>query len=488
VAVVSQVAGITWRDARRIYARAAKERVRNIAWLEVPATITRALSLAGIPKSVADGAAFIDRAGRGRWHDDIGGAAPESRPKNTDEVVEAETETSEQVHGGNGESGEVPDAPETLGEDPGSSGDDGAGSKSKSPPKGGTEVSDEQGQRPVGATGQEDASGTAQAAPLGHPPHAEGAERREAPRGETDARPEPVDQDADKRGRDASAEAGAPGTHGRGTAGATPNSADDEDASSLDQRSAVAEVRSGDRLDETYRHRPRAGSGGNHLSGAYDGHAAPEVFSDVLRALRRIVEDVGVEGEPVPRVHASRLAREIVGRSYRMARTRREQGEPKLLIIAVDVSGSCAGVCNTTWGAAVALARQDSRCVALTHSNGLIDRNTPPVGAALEGLPVKHDQPVGDFIAPLVAASRIGRVLWMGDGDGYDSLVALAKVSNKPMIWCDHYAARTAPAGFRMLKQEHALRADHGLPPSVQLWGGINTAGRMATVLRTALR
>lgn len=119
-------------------------------------------------------------------------------------------------------------------------------------------------------------------------------------------------------------------------------------------------------------------SGGNNLDEA----AAMELLASATarhaakrleRALRSLIEATcAPQGAPGARYDGRRLIKELVAKRYALHRARREEREIRDIIIAVDTSGSCAGVVHATYAAAIAAAcvLPKERVAVITHSNG----------------------------------------------------------------------------------------------------------------------
>lgn len=190
------------------------------------------------------------------------------------------------------------------------------------------------------------------------------------------------------------------------------------------------------------------------------------------RALARIFAavEMGTTGEPTPRVSGRRLVRELVGRSYRPSRWRREEAEPKVRLVLVDCSGSCAGHADQTLAAAVALAHADPTLCAVAHSNGLVYEAWGQPGPAAEigrlllaGVHPERDAHGHDFWAPgprgpaleggeylgdadalaMRLAGRIGGAVAFGDGDGWWLYAALIAAGVR-LVWLTPYGCRSA--------------------------------------------
>jgi hypothetical protein len=432
--------------------------------------------------------AQCDRKGAGRWREPVlprveAKSTPpqakgegenedgENRPKDTTEVTDDSVGTTNQLHGGNGASGEVP-SPQSTG------GDASQGEKAH---EGLTQPRD--GKPEHGQSGR-----TSQDAPPSDHLDTLGVARREA---------KPADEDLQ------GGETGAPGLKApcidnpgcnaqEEAADAKfaiePNTLDhhsgDEDASSLatspggDPGAADAAVLP-------------IGHGGICLQQSHMERHYTElhpVAKSVVRAIRRLVDDLGAYGDVVPKWDGRKLITDISARSYRIARARQERAEPPVVVFLIDASGSCSSVAGPLLGAAIEAARLDERVCVIVHSNGYLDDCTAPVGAALKGLRYNVGDMVHTALIPLIQAGRIGRLIYAGDGDGFSSFIALSHFSKKPAIWADSFGAKVAGRAYLAPKSQMREFVEAGMHPNVVYWRGINSPGRMAWAIQESLK
>lgn len=428
-----------------------------------------------------------DRKGAGRWREPVlprvaKAATPpqakgegendedgESRPKQSDEVADDSAGSTNAIHGGDGASGEVPDSAAT-----GGTSSEGEKVNGQSMPR-------------SGAPERTQSGWTAEAAPPSERPDVPGATRREA-------------MPADKRSQ--GGETGAPGlvapcteTPGCNARGEATGAKFASEPSPLapppgsEDASSLATSPGGDPGAADAAVLP-IGHGGNCLQQSdmerhyTEQHPAAKC---VVRAIRRLVDDLGAYGDVTPKWDGRKLITEISARSYRIARARQERAEPPVVLILIDASGSCSSVAAPLLGAAIEAARMDERVCVLVHSNGYLDDCTAPVGAALKGFRYNEGDLLELALEPLVRAGRIGRLVYAGDGDGFSSLAVLSHASKKPAIWADSFAARAAGKAYLVPPaQKRQLVAD-GLHPSTVCWRGINSPERMAWAVRESL-
>lgn len=117
--------------------------------------------------------------------------------------------------------------------------------------------------------------------------------------------------------------------------------------------------------------RPRNTWGGVNFDPKLRASDRPVARAIAREFLRLVERELGVYGETSPRIHAGRLVRELVGRSMRLSRARREEMEERIALVAVDVSGSCSSFSQALGAAIMQAADEDKRVAVLLHSNGL---------------------------------------------------------------------------------------------------------------------
>lgn len=164
------------------------------------------------------------------------------------------------------------------------------------------------------------------------------------------------------------------------------------------------------------------------------------------RVLERLVSLFGVgDGVEIPRIHPGRLVRELVSRRVALSRCRREVTS-EIIVIAADVSGSCAGVADETLAAARMMAVADPRIVVVAHSNGV---------------PMQVWGAEQHRVTPRLDVERVGRgynatdatrftvdgpvalLVAFGDGDAED--VYRARAELHPVVWLDHHGCSRSP-------------------------------------------
>jgi hypothetical protein len=165
----------------------------------------------------------------------------------------------------------------------------------------------------------------------------------------------------------------------------------------------------------------RSWGGRNATLRSAERRADPRGARELTRRLVRLLKAVEVSslGDTSPRIDTKRLVRELTSRRVRLAQARRAELQPRLIVLAADVSGSCSAVCTETLAAAVSVRQvlgQD-RVAVLVHSNGWpVEWEGPE--ALRPPLRGEHDQDedrVLDWARSI--APRIGAVVAWGDSD-----------------------------------------------------------------------
>ena len=203
------------------------------------------------------------------------------------------------------------------------------------------------------------------------------------------------------------------------------------------------------------------------------------------KALQRWLQhlDVGGVGDPTPRVSGARLVRELVTRRCALSRARRWERAPGLVVVLVDVSGSCSVAAPGTLAAARDFAAaQPGRVAVVVHSNGhVVERHgvaatwpAPPLCYGHDGT-AKTSAWILEHGGPVLAGA-----LALGDWDAGHLYQALAQ--RAPLIWLDSYAARN---GVRPASKN--LRQGWTAPKRpVVWWQGVQTAAAAAAAVTAA--
>lgn len=223
---------------------------------------------------------------------------------------------------------------------------------------------------------------------------------------------------ASEAGADHATEAGQDALPGHRLA--TDDGADDRDGGAgISGSPASASHDGGDDLDE---------------AAAMERLASSAVRRDALRLERAIcllIESTcATRGAQSARYDGRRLIKELVARRYALHRARREEHAIRDIVIAVDVSGSCAGVVDSTYAAALSAARvlPRERVTVITHSNGYCVNTTQYCPAWMKTTLARWPAVARDYFSTSqqeasrevwqeIAARRPGMVLVLGDLD-----------------------------------------------------------------------
>jgi hypothetical protein len=201
--------------------------------------------------------------------------------------------------------------------------------------------------------------------------------------------------------------------------------------------------------------------------------AAKPAAREVARALRRLLESIEPGGtEETPRVDGRRLVREIASRRYALSRTRRREADHAIVVIAVDVSGSCSACCSELWACAVATAAVDPAVVLVDHSNGMVWDDE------------SSEATLPERINRIAQGRRVAAVIALGDWDAGYEYQALCE-SGAELYWLDSYSASVGPrpasknlrAGARGWRRQPAA-----------WWQGVNDARSTAIAMRAMRR
>jgi hypothetical protein len=171
-------------------------------------------------------------------------------------------------------------------------------------------------------------------------------------------------------------------------------------------------------------------------AGAHSGGARK--MSEALDGLFKRLNEVSTGIETSQRINGSRLARELVSKSLRMSRTRKEEMARRLTVVAVDVSPSCAAIASLATAAGIALCKADPTVVLIVHSNGFIESISGQRQSEL-GLQ-KRNEYEGSYSSAYADWAKFtpqkvaGIVVW-GDTDAVEAYGIAAEET--PVFWLD---------------------------------------------------
>lgn len=188
----------------------------------------------------------------------------------------------------------------------------------------------------------------------------------------------------------------------------------------------------------------------------------------IQKAIERLVErEVGPLGDATPRIDGGRLVRELCGRSVRLSRARRAEHEPRIVVVAVDWSGSCSSSCEELLAAAVAAARGDQRIAVVCHSNGHPDAW---FGTPAREFPIVPDYGGGHAGISLWWASlaqRAALLVALGDHDAEVDYRAFVE-AGADVLWLHNYRARH---GVRLPERKLLSQVEHWTAPLTLIQG-----------------
>lgn len=402
----------------------------------------------------------------------------EVRPKDTDEVAEQSGDPSEDsaLHGGDGASGEVEESTPTRGENsneaetahgPGAAGQDASQGE---PPEHATREGEDDPRRESA-----DASSISGQSQGGKATGAEGEDRTPATDRDGDDSP-----DGDTPGHEAHA-AAPPGAAGppvetvdpkndardeREEAASTPH-ADGRSGESRNSESGAAGSRSAT---------PRVEYGGCHarLERSRTGIRDPKqrrAARRLARRLSRLFASWTVGGlDESPRLDPRRLVEHLVSRRGQLARCVRRERQRELILLLVDVSGSCSAHAEDTVAAIAEVARHDDRVVLISHSNGVplqIDggrsgeRFVLPEGVNENGYSFAYsdlETVCLQWWRDLVARYRVVGTVAFGDNDAAWVYAVLASLA--PLVWLDSYTKKVGVRDMtRLIRSQSWPRA-----------------------------
>lgn len=184
------------------------------------------------------------------------------------------------------------------------------------------------------------------------------------------------------------------------------------------------------------------------------------------RAIARYLDrELGAYGDATPRLDAGKLVTEIVGRSMRLARCRREEHEQSTAILAVDTSGSCAVYCAETMAAAILLAQADSRLVVVEHMNGSPSRVVTTRGERDLSPGVGKYESERNYALEwqeLLQQHRTKSLIWLGDADGCQVREQLCIAQpDLRLLMLDNYTAKLGRARPAPTKVREPWACEH---------------------------
>lgn len=202
--------------------------------------------------------------------------------------------------------------------------------------------------------------------------------------------------------------------------------------------------------------------------------ANPQSVREIRRQLRRLVRRY--EPNPVdaddrsPRFDDRRLAVELISRRYNLARARREELSPRISVLIADCSGSCSTVCDKTLEACRQVVLGSSNSICLKTSNETVDADGWPT--------------ITEWLDREYPGFDVGLMIIFGDLDGYCEYRTLVE-AGADLVWLDSYCASYGPAPASWALRQYA--ADWPRQP-IGWWQGVNDATSAAIALRHIAR
>lgn len=206
--------------------------------------------------------------------------------------------------------------------------------------------------------------------------------------------------------------------------------------------------------------------------------ASTEDAKALIRAISRLVEkkiQVGRGQTPVPRYDARKLVREGVSRRWQLSRSRQEvQEQQEVVILACDVSGSCANVCQDTLAAVKGVAtRFPGLVLPVVHSNGVV---IPISGQWTRSLTVDK------WLEETHPDAHCRLLVNMGDTDGWYVWVQMAK-KGTDVVLLDCWRCSLGNVFLAADRQDQFEDV-----PFLAWWGGVSNAADAAAALRKTVR
>jgi len=207
--------------------------------------------------------------------------------------------------------------------------------------------------------------------------------------------------------------------------------------------------------------------------------------NSLVSALKRLFKSMragqGVGPVQSDVINPVAFAREMFSKRWDISRIYREDSS-KLgrIIIAADVSGSCAGMSAWTVGICQAITSIIPDVISITHSNGMIFSVTE------NGVQRKIKSPTESFsMWEDLGKSCIGALL-LGDADGFSHFKVLWEENDIPVVWVDGYMLGRGKVAERNLSQVYGWC--DGKPKNLRFFIAADGAADVAACLRMAMR
>jgi hypothetical protein len=144
--------------------------------------------------------------------------------------------------------------------------------------------------------------------------------------------------------------------------------------------------------------------------------------------------EVGIGVEQTPRISGKRLIKELIGRSTRLSRSKREEKGTGLKLILVDISPSCEAIRDACFAAALAIADDDPNVVVIAHFNGYTAiYGGHIVGHRQKEVPHIHDTDDLEKFEAFLAKGKVSGAVCFGDTDAKSVYSLLSHYC--PTVW-----------------------------------------------------
>lgn len=390
--------------------------------------------------------------------------AGEERKKGHDEVAPTDDPQGDgDLHGGDGNSGECDNASETSAPDRKGQDNTSADQHSPAPSEEGSPSEEGEFAAPGGGGGKEDQNGQPEPGDGNPTSDADGAEQGAKGVGEgsgeesdkpnvvpsvcSGGSSSPTEENLTAQSPAGEEQSTGGGVHGEGPTAPRPSSSGVDEGVEAEAKAEAEDAEKAEQGDDALRSAVSS-PGGDYLRPT-DPTAVSRLSRDagrIRRLLLRLIEASDQCGdETSPRWSARKLVTELATKRYALGRARRTELQPPRYVLAVDVSGSCAGLCGEVWMAAKAILHQDPRVILVKHSNGFLFQEEGAIvtHGSLPTLPCgRGDKPtLQNLVEGLQRTEQVRLLVNFGDLDAEDALLGAAK-SGAMVVHLDNYLSR----------------------------------------------
>jgi hypothetical protein len=144
--------------------------------------------------------------------------------------------------------------------------------------------------------------------------------------------------------------------------------------------------------------------------------------------------EVGIGAEQTPRISGAKIVKELLGKSARLSRAKKEEKGAGLKLILVDISPSCGAIRDACFAAALAIAEQDPDVVVLAHFNGYTATDSGHIiGHRQKEIPHIYCTSDLEKFEAFLAKGKVAGAVCFGDEDASEVYALLANYC--PMLW-----------------------------------------------------